>query len=245
MYRFFTHQNDINSNEISITDKNEIHHMKNVLQLKCKDNIQIFNHNRQEVTGTISSISSQKITVEKEKITIGMEPEIKIILACAIPKRSKFETIIEKATELGVDAIMPLETKRTQIKIKPDLVAKKLKRFETVAINASKQSKRLSVPYIFPVTKFKEALKLLTATSIVIMPSLTKNTKPFIDTLTQLDKNQISSITFLIGPEGDFTDEEYALAHQQRCIPVTLGPTVLKVETAALCAISVANLLFK
>jgi len=150
--------------------------------------------------------------------------------------------IIEKATELGVDEIIPLKTDRTEIKLTDSRQAKKQQRYQTIAINASKQSKRTIVPIIHPVTDFSSALNHLTKTSITIIPSLNEETKNLFNTFEKIKSPK--AISFLIGPEGDFTPEEYAQAQNKGCIPVTLGTTILKVETAALCALSCANLFF-
>ncbi len=244
MYRFYTIQQEINQERILIIERDEIHHIKNVLRSKINDIIQIFNSNRQEITGTILSLSENEIMIKKISFKSDPPHTTKIILACAIPKKSKFEMIIEKSTELGIDEIIPIETKRTEIKIKSNQLQKKQNRFQTVAINAAKQSKRLSIPTILPIMKFTKALEYLTESSTVIMPSLTGKTKPLLKTLTHLQKKKTTSISFLIGPEGDFTEEEYHQAHEKGAIPVSLGPTVLRVETAAICASSTANLLF-
>lgn len=244
MHRFYITQPKINQERIILTDKQEIYHIKNVLRSKINDTIQIFNNNKQEITGNILSLTKNEIIIKRISFKLARQSSTKLILACAMPKKSKFETIIEKATEFGIDEIIPMETKRTEIKLKNDQIAKKKSRFQKIAINAAKQSKRISIPTILPIRKFSDILECLTNTSTVVMPSLTKETKPLLEVLTNLKKDKAPAISFLIGPEGDFTDAEYALAHKKKAIPVSLGPTVLRVETAAFCVSSSANLLF-
>jgi 16S rRNA (uracil1498-N3)-methyltransferase len=244
MHRFYCPDIDLKQKTVFILDPKEIHHLTHVLRLKPDEKIALFNSNREEVRGNILEINRTKVSVKVDaykKIDIKI-PEL--ILACAIPKKSKFETIIEKSTELGVDEIMPLKTSRTEIHLKEDRHEKKILRYETVAINAAKQSQRISVPHIHPVTEFSKAVEYLLKDSTVIMPSLTGKTETIFQALAHSRNQGGKKISILIGPEGDFSDEEYHLAHTKGCIPVTLGDTILKVETAAICAVSCARQYF-
>lgn len=239
MNRFYFPNADFKKHPLILTDAKEIHHLIHVLRLKKGNVIHIFNQHNEEGEGTILHLSPHEMTVQ---INSSKKIDIKfplITLACAIPKKSKFETIIEKATELGVHEIIPLKTKRTEIILKGAREEKKIIRFQTVAINAAKQSKHTHIPHIHPVTDFSQALKDLIQQSKVIIPSLTGNRIPLMEALHQSKNEQ--RISFLIGPEGDFTPEEYKEAHTQSCIPVSLGESVLKVETAALCVVACAK----
>jgi 16S rRNA (uracil1498-N3)-methyltransferase len=238
MHRFYCPDIDLKQKTVFILDPKEIHHLTNVLRLKPDAEIALFNSNREEVRGKILEISKAKVSV---KVDAYKKIDVKIpqlILACAIPKKSKFETIIEKSTELGVDEIMPLRTSRTEVHLNEDRHEKKILRYETVAINAAKQSQRISVPHIHPLTEFSKAIEYLLKDSAVIMPSLTGETETIFQALARSKEQGREKISILIGPEGDFSDEEYRLAHAKGCIPVTLGDTILKVETAAICAVS-------
>ncbi len=228
--------------DLKIQDKNELHHIKDVLRLKKGQKITVFNGLAEEALCEIASITAKEILLvilSKQKV---LKTTPFLILACAIPKRTKFETILEKTTELGIDEIIPLQTARTEIKIPKEKMDNKLKRYHTIAVNAAKQSKRATIPVIHPIIKFSCALKYLKDNSIVLMPSLFNVRKNLINTVRGLDKP--SKISILIGPEGDFTEKEYREAHTQGCIPVTLGDTVLKVETAAISTVACLNFLF-
>jgi 16S rRNA (uracil1498-N3)-methyltransferase len=159
-----------------------------------------------------------------------------VTLACAMPKKSKFETIIEKATELGVDEIIPLATKRTEVILKGERAARKRQRFESVATNAAKQSRRSTIPRIHDITEFRACIDALPKDALLIMPGLIE---PRIDIARLFPlKEKEARLTVLIGPEGDFTPQEYAYAQQKGARIVSLGPTTLKVETAALAAVA-------
>jgi 16S rRNA (uracil1498-N3)-methyltransferase len=239
MHRFFIPNADFKQSKIILTDFKEIHHLVHVLRLKKGSSVGIFNKSNEEGEGKILEISSNKVSIEiKNSRTIDIQLPL-ITLACAMPKKSKFETIIEKATELGVYEIIPLQTKRTEIILKGDREEKRLIRFQTVAINAAKQSKRVNVPQILPIMEFSKALEYLKENTTMIIPSLMGTRIPLIQALEQTKAAQ--RISFLIGPEGDFTAEEYRLAQTAGCLSVSLGETTLKVETAALCVIACAK----
>lgn len=239
MHRFYCPHTDFSKDVIIITEGDEIHHAIHVVRLKPGEEVTLFDGAGSEAAGVIQSLNKKeaRIQILSHKKNKPLWP--KIILACAIPKKSKFETIIEKATELGVDEIIPLQTQRTEVRINKE-GGKKSKRFEDIAINACKQSKRSYLPKIHPITSFNDAFKL-TANSSIIIPSLWGETKPLLKVLPTIS-NQ--SISFFIGPEGDFTPDEYKEARNKGAIAVSLGPMVLRVETAAICVVACARQFF-
>ena len=240
MHRFYLPGVDFNNPETILTDPKEIHHAKDVLMLKNDDTIHVFNNQNQEALGIIVDINKQGIKIQIKNVYERKIIYPQLILACAIPKKSKFEMIIENATELGVAEILPVKTARTEIKLSADLIQRKLARFETVAINAAKQCKRVDIPQIHPVTEFKKAVDQLKSNSIGIIPSLSGSPQPIKELLGTIA--QPKRIAFFIGPEGDFTAQEYAYAHEQGLLPVTLGETILKVETAAISVLAFSRL---
>jgi 16S rRNA (uracil1498-N3)-methyltransferase len=241
MYRFYCQDADFSKSSIAITDTHEIHHIKDVLRLKKGSLIQIFNAKSQQADAVIEQINEAAIHVHVKTVKQDREAQAKIILACAPPKKGKFEFIIEKCTELGVDEIIPLKTKRAEVIFKEDKMAGKLSRFEAVAINAAKQSKRTKVPHIYPMTSLPQVLKTLDPDGVHLFPSLHHHSKHISDVLLKADKQK--PITIFIGPEGDFTPDEVELAVKYGCVPVSLGDTILKVETAAIAAVALVKFL--
>ena len=254
MYRFYSQDADFSKSSVVIADTHEIHHIKDVLRLKKGSLIQIFNAKSEQVDALIDQIGETAIEVSIQNIKQNEETALKIILACAPPKKGKFEYIIEKCTELGVDEIIPLKTKRTEVVFKEDRMAGKLNRFEAVAVNAAKQSKGIRVPHICPMTPLSQVLKNLDPKGLHLIPSLNGHPQHIRDVLrdsslalgmtNNCEYRLIrSSVTILIGPEGDFTPDEVELAVKHGCVPVSLGDTVLKVETAAIAAVALAKFL--
>ena len=241
MHRFFSPQSDLTARQVSILDPSEIHHMRDALRLKVGDPVSLFDGSGKEAVGTIARSEKNEILVSIHSVRDSKPSRnIRLTLACAIPKKTKFEFIIEKCTELGVDEIIPMHTKRTEFRFEEEKIRKKSERYKTVAINAGKQSKRSTIPTIHAVTKFTDVLSNLSPDTIAFIPCLIPNTKN-LQHAFKIPANT-KNILFLIGPEGDFTADEVDAAIKTGCIPVSLGPTVLKVDTAAICVIALANL---
>lgn len=242
MHRIYIPLFSKTSETVILENPQEIHHLKDVLRIKIGQTVQLFNGKGYTGEGILEEITSKKVLI---KIVNGYEETLELpllILACAIPKRGKFETIIEKSTELGVDEIIPLRTKNTEVIFKAEKSDYKIERFQKIAMSAAKQSKRTTIPIIHPMTDFKKVVTELLKRSVVLIPSLTENRKKLIPTLEHLDSPSV--ISFLVGPEGDFSPQEYEFAHESGCLPVSLGKTVLKVETAAITSIAVTRLFF-
>lgn len=243
MHRFYCPDIRFSSRTVDIRDNDEIHHILDVLRLKAGDLIAVFNQVGEEAIGEIRECSVRRIRVEIQKVSKVEKQAPEIVLACAIPKKSKFEFIIEKATELGVDEIIPLQTQRTEINLQGERLQGKCVRYRSVAVNAAKQSRRSYVPVLHPVMDFSSAVKFLVKEAVVFIPSLEGDRMPVLAALAR--QAPPAKVAFLIGPEGDFTPEEYAQARANGCIPVSLGSTVLKVETAALVAVACASLYYR
>jgi len=250
MYRFYCQDADFSKFSVVIGDTHEIHHIKDVLRLKKGSLIQIFNAQSQQADAIIEQINEAAIHVRVKTVKQNEEARAKIILACAPPKKGKFEFIIEKCTELGVDEIIPLKTKRAEVIFKEDKMAGKLSRFEAVAVNAAKQSKRVKVPIIHPMMTILEVFKMLDPKVLMIIPSLNGQPPHIVEVLNKYvsfpNANSTfggDSIVIFIGPEGDFTPDEVELAIKHGCVAVSLGDTVLKVETAAIAAVALVKFL--
>ncbi len=237
MHRCYADISFAATDAIVIREKDEVHHLKDVMRLKKGDRFYVFNGRGEEAECELDSISSQAVSARI--LDIRREPRgnrFSITLACAIPKKTKFEWILEKATELGADEIIPLKTERTEIKLVPERSAKKDQRFQSIVLNAAKQSRRLWIPRLHPITGLKDVLDMIDAETSAFIPCLTDPRQPI---SAYLDPNSLKSkILILIGPEGDFTPAEVQAAIAAGAVPISLGKTVLRVETAAISVLS-------
>ena len=252
MHRFYCPDTHFSKNSVTLNEKDEIHHLKNVLRLTTSDTLFLFNGTGGEAKGKVERITNQKIEIAILETSQKSPLLPEITLACAIPKKTKFEWIVEKCVELGVSKVIPLETKRTQLNLSASGKEKKLKRYRTVAVNAAKQSQQAFLPKIEPVTGYKEAIQNAAQNpGTILIPSLVGERKELRaaleETKTEEQEGRDSNpgtLTIFIGPEGDFTPEEYQLAFEHKAVPVSLGETILKVETAAIASLSFIRLFF-
>jgi len=222
---------------ITLSNKEEIHHLFNVLCFKQGEEMTVFNGKGLQAMGTIISISKKNAQINLQNFSTQAQDKPLLVLACAIPKKSKFETIVEKCTELGVDEIIPIKTTRTEMTGSLESLQRKTKRFFDVAVNACKQSQRSFLPEIHPIMTFEKMLTTIASNDISLIGSL-RDDKKRLTEIPHAQLKQAKKIYVLIGPEGDFTNEEITLALSKGCLPISLGHQVLKVETAAICAIS-------
>ncbi len=168
-------------------------------------------------------------------------PPTAILLAQALPKGKNFDLIIRKATELGVAEILPLVTDHSEVRLDEHRKESKHDKWETVAIEAAKQSGNARLPRIAPIQTFAAFLESTANSDLKIIASLqpeTQNLRQILE--TRFAKSGVPREAIcLIGPEGDFSETETAAALQSGFAPISLGPTVLRCETAAISALSI------
>lgn len=240
MHRFFALSQSISQNKIIISDKNQIHHIKNALRLKPKDEVIVFDDKGNEYKSIIEEISTQNVSFRiKARHKIIPSKRVKITVACAIPKKSNMDDIVDKLTQLGVDRIIPLETERVIVKLDEHKKILRQKRWEKIAQNASQQSQRNQMPIIESIKGIKEVLSKAQDFDLKLIPTLIGRRKTVKEIL---DKFKPKNILILIGPEGDFSPQEVNSAKKAGCIPVSLGDSVLRVETAAIAIVSFIRL---
>lgn len=157
------------------------------------------------------------------------------ILAQALVREQQMDSLIQKAVELGVHEIWPLQTDHAVVKIRPAETEKKLARWRAVALASCKQSGNPWLPIIAPVRNLTDVLAdLQEASGAVCFGALQANAHPLPTYFGRLRQENCPQVTMLIGPEGDFSAAEIKALLAAGAHPVTLGPRVLRVETAAL-----------
>ncbi|MDP3143730.1 MAG: RsmE family RNA methyltransferase [Candidatus Omnitrophota bacterium] len=238
MHRFYTPPENIKE-KIIIKDSSEIHHLKDVLRMKIGEETIIFDGKGNEYNAKINSLSNHEVVLLIiDKKEGGRKNLLQVCLACALPKKSKSEFIVEKATELGAQRVIPLKTVRTIVDLKGERAERKVERWQEIAVNASKQSQRKTVPKIEKIHTFNQAMQEIKKYDLCLIPCLFGKRKKIEDLLMHFSGK---SIMVFIGPEGDFTAEEVRLAIKSGCQLVTLGEQVLKVDSAAFYTLSVIN----
>lgn len=221
-------------------DKSESHHLISVLRAKQGSFITLFNGTGMAWNGPLIEANPKNAVIKIENSFQISIPPCKITLAQAMPKAKGMEQIIQRATEIGISKIIPLKTSRTELKLDGERQEKRIERWHTTAIEASKQSGNLLVPEITEIQSLKEFLGSINATKdcLKLIASLEDDAQSFKNCL----KDSIpTSIIWLIGPEGDFTDDEYQMARQSGFLPITLAKNVLRIETAVIYALSITD----
>ncbi len=230
MHRFFVDNKNIDDEHIEI-EQEDVKHIKNVLRLEIGDEIEVSNKLGIDYKCKISEMSKEHVMCEILEISESKgESDIDIVLFQGLPKSTKMELIVQKSTELGVKRIVPLVTARCVTKIndrkKED---KKIERWSKIAEEAAKQSKRGIIPEISSVMSFKEALDYLKNESMIIVPY---ESEEHIGIKKILKECNSKKINVIIGPEGGFDDAEIEALKNIDAHIVTLGPRILRTETA-------------
>jgi 16S rRNA (uracil1498-N3)-methyltransferase len=223
-------------------DESEAHHCIDVLRLGVRARVVVFDGRGSEITAEITAIEKGAVHL-KELIAAKSEPlRCAITLAQAIPKGKNMDLIIQKATELGVTRIVPLVSDRTVVQLEEGELAKKRGKWKQVAIEAAKQSGQDWLPEILEPITPKQFFAEFDRYELPLVASLQNDARSFKKVLANFREQhgrRPTSALILIGPEGDFTPAETSRAISAGCIPVSLGPTVLRTETAAIYSLSV------
>lgn len=237
MHRFFINKDSIINDEIVIKD-DEVKHIKNSLRLNEDDIITVCDGEKKEYKVKISEISNDYVKgIIIDDYIIKSESNIDIVLYQGLPKSSKMDLIIQKCTELGVTKIVPVITSRTVVKISDKKKEhKKVERWTKIAKEASKQSKRGKIPNVEDIISFSEMLNNLCNEENIIVPYENEN-KTGIKQI--LKKTKGRKINIIIGPEGGFEEEEINELKKLNAKIVTLGPRILRTETAGFTAITI------
>lgn len=223
----------------SITNKDDNHYLQNVLRCTSGDKLEIIDIESGKIFQcTITDIQKQETTLNIESSSnIKINKPVKITIIQGIPKSQKMETIIQKCTEIGADTFIPMNMTRcvSDIKGKSD---KKIQRWQKIAKEAAKQSRRYDIPTVNKLTNIKELKNIYKKNDLNLV--LWEETKDF--TLKSALKNkQISTISITIGPEGGITSKEINELISYGATPVSIGENILRTETAPIAACAMIN----
>ena len=167
-----------------------------------------------------------------------------ITLGQALPKGGAMDAIVRKATEIGTSKIVPLESERTQIHLDADRSDRKIEKWQGAALEACKQCGNPWLPEILPVQKAVAFMEAAQGYDLKLIASLhpgAQSLKSVLAGFNSTNQRPPRKVLWLIGPEGDFTPAEMSAAQSAGFAPITLGPLVLRCETAAVYALSVLS----
>lgn len=241
MYHFFVEKTDIYENVASLRDEN-YNHAANVLRLRAGEQVMVSD---EEGTDYYCTVMTEQPAAEKTlRLSVDRIAEnnhelpARITLYMSLPKSDKMELIIQKATELGVTDIVPVESKNCIMKLEPKKTEAKIARWQAIAEAAAKQSKRSVIPAVHAPMRFTEAVKKAEEESnVCLIPyedsrGMHSMCEAIISFLPGTD------IAVFIGPEGGYDQLEIKYAGDHGIRPVSLGKRILRCETAAIAVLS-------
>lgn len=238
MDRFFVEKKNVNlENNTCIIEGEDVKHISKVLRCRVGEELEICDNDNNEYICEITSIDKSEVKLNIiDKVDIKRESDLKIKVYQGLPKGPKMEMILQKLTEVGVDEIILVQTKRTVVKVEDKKEDKKIERWERIIYEAAKQSKRGKIPKLRGILSFKEALSDMGKNDLNIAPYENERTK----SIKQAIKGQdINNIGIFVGPEGGFEDTEIKDIEDIDGQSVSLGPRILRTETASLVASSI------
>lgn len=219
------------SHEIWIDGK-EAHHILHVKRAKPGSTITLFDGKGFEYPAHVTEIAHDKVKVLIEQFkAVDREPDISIDLAFSVPKGKLVSFLIQKCAELGIKKLVPLYCKRSVVDIR-DKSDEKIERWDKIAIEASKQCKRNFVTTIEHVISLDDVIKTVCNYDLSLIACTESHTKTLKSVLCE--HPSVKKILCLIGPEGGFTPSEIEMAEKAGCVPITIGYSTLRIETAAI-----------
>lgn len=244
MPKFFVTQEQVNENKQEIKIKGtDVNHLKNVLRIKIEDKIEVCNlENQQSYYCQVKKIEKECITAKiLEKIMQTTESNVKVSVFQGLPKAEKMELIIQKAVELGVYDITPVDMKRCIVKLKEKDSDKKIQRWQKISEVAAKQCGRNIIPEIHSVISSKDIGNKILEYDVVLVAYEEEKIITLKEELLKLKQNEQDEIkiAIVIGPEGGLENKDVEDWKENGAKVITLGKRILRTETVALQMLSI------
>jgi 16S rRNA (uracil1498-N3)-methyltransferase len=243
MHRFYIPPENWNRDALILRD-GEAHHARDVLRMKRGDRTVLFNGQGREITAEIVDLAKDEIRLRKLHESETQPLRCRITLGQAIPKGKNMDLIVQKAVEIGAAEIAPLISERTIVDLDKKEAEQKREKWQQIAIEAAKQCGQNWLPTVHAPRKLKEFFSQTGSSDLRLIGSLQPDAihlKKVLSDYTEQHRDRPKSVLMMVGPEGDFTPAELALAKSHGCQPITLGPIILRVETAAIYCLSVLS----
>jgi 16S rRNA (uracil1498-N3)-methyltransferase len=251
MHRFYLAPEDWNPDSLVLAGA-EAHHARDVLRLQPAARVVVFNGRGHEITAEIAKVSRDEILLRKMHEARVPPLPCRIALAQAIPKGKNMDLIVQKAVEIGAAEIAPLISERTIVHLEAKEAAQKQAKWHQVAIEAAKQCGQNWLPTVRLPRTPKNFFATVEAgvspqnrgLELRLIGSLQSDAVHLKTVLADYEREhhaRPASVLMCVGPEGDFTPAELNLARSNGCRPITLGPIILRVETAAIYCLSVLS----
>jgi len=238
MHHFFVLPGQIRSGEVYM-EGSDVRHMSSVLRMKPGEQVTISDQSGKRYYCRLDRYEEKEAVLSVEqKVVEDRELESRLYLFQSLAKGEKMEWIIQKAVELGVYEVIPVETERSIVRLDARKAAKRIERWQVIAEGAAKQSGRGIIPKVHAVLTYEQALAYADELDVSLIPyEIAEN---------MIETRQIigaiapgCSVGVFIGPEGGFAEGEIELAVKHRIWPITLGKRILRTETAGIAVLSI------
>ena len=213
-------------------------HVASVLRLRSGDRIVLFDGSGREFPAQIVRVDRQEVrVVVGDEVVVIRESPLSVHLALGISRPGIMDLIVQKATELGVVEITPMETERSQGRRSGHRATERLTRWERIAREAARQCGRNRIPHVAPLAQFSQVVREEASPNALRLICWEEETRRGLkEALTT--RVQVAEVSLLIGPEGGFSSAEVAAAMTAGFHIVSLGPRILRTETAAIAVVS-------
>jgi len=253
MNRFFVSESDFLSDNI-VLGKRRAHQIRNVLRMNKGDRIIVLDNTGYEYEVVLTEVKKDRVLgqIEQKRPAAG-EPQVRLTLYQSLLSRDKFELVLQKCTEVGVSRFVPVITQRSLVRDADTVTPNKLARWRRIITEAAEQSHRGRIPELDHPARLEDAVSELRNFDLCLIASPNAGWQPQASpeqsrrtelgdgrteqvTLRSALRKAPKSVTLLIGPEGGFTDQEFKLVCDAGATPVSLGPRILRTETASIVA---------
>lgn len=227
----------------------EAHHLSRVLRVRCGDIILCFDGQGRQMKAVVREAGAERLLLEAGPVQQVPPAPWAVHLGVAVPGQGKLEEIIGSATQMGVSAVIPLQTERTVVRFTADRLKRKMEHLRQVSIETAKQCGIGLLPEIRPVAPWSKILASFPEYHRILLAAVEDPHEDWRAALSQPVRRTQgplgTSYLLLIGPEGDFTPGERRQALDAGAHPVGLGPLVLRCETAVVASLSILNFLLR
>jgi len=239
MHRFFVPPDWLHGSTVVLHD-DVAYQLRNVLRMRPGAEVIVLDNQGWEYVVELDDVTNKLVRgTIKHKRPAGGEPGIHVTLYQCLLKKDNFEWVLQKCTEIGVGEFAPVMSARTVVR--SDSVSdNKRQRWERIITEAAEQSRRGALPDIAEPLSFEQAVHDAALCDLALIPWEQEQGRTLRQVLSEVrgaqPTGQIKSVAILIGPEGGFESSEITLAQQHAVVPVSLGPRILRAETAAAAA---------
>ncbi len=220
----------------------EARHALKVMRLRVGECCELFDGCGHALRARIvATAGNSSMQLEAEELLPPMPPVADIVLALAIPKGTNMDLIVQKAVEMGVSRIVPLISERTIVRLDASQAELKAAKWQRTVLEACKQCGTNTLPVVETPQTYAAFLKRTDVPELRLQCAIVPDARPLREVLEAGRAAGAARVALLIGPEGDFSPAEYAAGREAGYAPVSLGPIILRVETAVFMAVAAAR----